>query len=70
MKKELLVFYCETTGQGIQHCDKVENPNQNDIDHAIWSFNTWSNCYLIKIRTTDENDMFSDEVICKRNIEL
>lgn len=69
MKEEIIVFYCETTGQGIAHAEHLDNTPDNLIE-AERKFKMWSNCYMVKIRTVDEDNMFSDRVIFKRNIEV
>ena len=67
--KEIIIYFCETTGQGIAHEVRKEFSKSN-LEYAEAQFNMWSNCYMVKVRTTCEDGMFSDEVICKRNIEL
>lgn len=68
MKKEIIIFYCETTGQGLQH-EEIVDYSKGNLERAEQQFRMWSNCYMVKIRTIDE-DGFSDEVICKKNIIL
>lgn len=70
MNKELIIFFCETTRQGQQGKTVISNPSESDKQYAERQFKMWSNCYLVKIRETDENGMFSDTVLFKRNIEI